>query len=285
MRNGELISRTPVTLNPIQQQVVRNLYNQQVIEDTTVERIAYYSDNLKITGYLTQPKADGQYPLLVWNRGGSNDYGALDDLTAHLILASTAVWGYVVLATQYRGNMGSEGEEDWGGNDVRDSLNLLELTKDLPNVDMNRIAVEGASRGGMTTYRMLTMESRFKCAMVHAGVADLFSFKTMRNDLSAYIHNKFGGLSEAKREIEFQKRSAVYFADKLSKNVPLLLMHGTDDTVVPKEQSISLDKRLTEVGVPHELVLIEGGKHVALKDGSYKQIDVLRKAWLEKYCI
>ena len=69
-----------------------------------------------------RPKKDGRYPVLIWNRGGSRDRGALDDLRAYLILASTAVWGYVVLATQYRGNMGGEGEEDWGGKDLDDSL-------------------------------------------------------------------------------------------------------------------------------------------------------------------
>lgn len=283
MHNGQLLNRERVTLSAIQQQVVRNLYSQDVIENTIVERIVYASDNLKVTGYLAQPKQVGQYPLLIWNRGGSNDYGALDDLTANLILASTAVWGYVLLATQYRGNMGSDGEEDWGGNDVRDALHLLDLAQEMPCIDMHRIAVEGASRGGMTTYRMLAREHRFKCAIVHAGIADLFTLKSMRSELSGYVHKKFGGLSEEERRVEFEARSAVFFAEKFPKDVPILLMHGTDDTTVPPDQSIALDKRLTELDIPHELKLIEGGKHVALKDGSYKQIDIWRKAWLEKY--
>ncbi|TWE11454.1 alpha/beta hydrolase [Rudaeicoccus suwonensis] len=42
---------------------------------------------------------------------------------------------------------------------------------------------------------------------------------------------------------------------------PMFLVHGTDDQVVPMEQSVALAETLDEVGVPYELMLIEGGRH------------------------
>lgn len=281
--DGSLTSRTPVTLGELQSTVVRTMYGSDLLESTMVERISYQSEGLNILGYLAQPKTSGRFPLLIWNRGGSNDYGALDDLTAHLILASTAQWGYVVLASQYRGNMGSDGEEEWGDGDIRDAHALLRVAETLPNIDMSRLAVEGASRGGMTTYMLLLRESRFRCAIVHAGIADLFTLTGMRSDLVSIIEKKFGWLSETERTIQLKNRSALSFADQLPRNVPILMMHGTADTVVPVEQSISLSRRFDQLRVPHRLELIEGGKHVALKDGSYKQIDRWRKAWLARY--
>lgn len=42
---------------------------------------------------------------------------------------------------------------------------------------------------------------------------------------------------------------------------PTFLLHGTEDDVVPVEQSLSLARTLTEHGVAHELMLVEGGHH------------------------
>ena len=42
---------------------------------------------------------------------------------------------------------------------------------------------------------------------------------------------------------------------------PTLLLHGDQDTDVPYEQSVLMQRKLAEVGVPHELVTIPNGKH------------------------
>jgi len=42
---------------------------------------------------------------------------------------------------------------------------------------------------------------------------------------------------------------------------PTLLMHGTADQIVPHSQSQSLDEAMTKMGIPHELVLVEGAPH------------------------
>lgn len=42
---------------------------------------------------------------------------------------------------------------------------------------------------------------------------------------------------------------------------PVLVLHGMADTVVDRDQSITLDKQLTELKVPHELILVPGIGH------------------------
>ncbi|MBD3257712.1 prolyl oligopeptidase family serine peptidase, partial [candidate division GN15 bacterium] len=153
--NGQLIDSTPVELEQHEYKTVQRMYSNDVLDATRVDQISYWSDGLRINGYIARPRHPGQYPVLLWNRGGSGDRGALNDLTAYLILASTAAWGYVVLATHYRGNMESEGVEDWGGEDIRDAHHLLETAKDIPGADLSRVGIEGASRGGMTTYSLM----------------------------------------------------------------------------------------------------------------------------------
>jgi acetyl esterase/lipase len=42
---------------------------------------------------------------------------------------------------------------------------------------------------------------------------------------------------------------------------PTLLVHGTNDTDVPYEQSVLMDRELTRRGVPHELITLQGAGH------------------------
>jgi acetyl esterase/lipase len=42
---------------------------------------------------------------------------------------------------------------------------------------------------------------------------------------------------------------------------PTLLIHGTEDTDVPHEQSVAMDRELTRHRVPHEFISIEGAGH------------------------
>ncbi|MBU0984574.1 MAG: prolyl oligopeptidase family serine peptidase, partial [candidate division Zixibacteria bacterium] len=281
--NGHIVSRERVELNRPARATVTRMYGGDVLDQTLVEQLVYVSDGLKVTGYIARPLNPGRYPVVIWNRGGSGPHGALDDLTAYLILASTAAWGYVVLATQYRGNMGSEGTEDWGGEDIRDGYHLLEVARQLPQANLERVAVEGASRGGMTTYRMLTMFPGFACAIVHAGVVDIPDLCCQKDNFARFCKELLSRFSDDERRAELERRSAVYFADQLPANVPILLLHGDADRIIPLSQSEAMAARLEELGKSHEFHVIPGGGHVALKDGSYRVIDKLRRAWLGKY--
>ena len=281
--NGIIRKREIIECSRQGHATVKQLYGDGVVEATLVEKITYISDGLNVNGYIARPKEKGIYPVLIWNRGGSEEHGALDDVRAHLILASTAAWGYVVLATQYRGNVGSDGVEDWGGDDLNDSLNMIEVAKNLDECDISRIAVEGASRGGMTTYRALLEYDKFKCAMIHAGITDVPALIEYRPHFGDFVDRTYSDLSDEEKAKELKNLSAVYFAEKLPKQTPILIMHGTDDHVVPISQSEALVANLKKYNIPHEFIRIEGGTHVALKDGSYKEIDRRRKAWLEKY--
>ncbi|MBD3402641.1 prolyl oligopeptidase family serine peptidase [candidate division GN15 bacterium] len=280
---GTIVAREEVSLSKVFEQTVKRMYPAEILERNIVERITYISDGLRITGYIARPKAKGRYPVIIWNRGGHRDRGALDDLTSWLILGSTADWGYVLLGTQYRGNKGSEGDEDWGGKDVDDALNMIAVAEHLDQCDMDRMAIEGASRGGMTTYRALARESRFACGIVHAGISDIEAIRDFSESFRSYTDRKFQDLSDEERESRITEMSAVRFADKLPKTTPLLLMHGTEDDTVPFSQTEKLVTQLDTHGVPYRFEPIEGGGHVALKDGSYKRIDELRRAWLEEH--
>lgn len=283
MPNSIITDRLIVTANAFQKSMIEKLYDKSIYENTVVENITYLSDGLHVKGYVASPKEPGNYPVLLWNRGGYKDSGAIEELTSFLILASTAVWGYVVVATQYRGNMGGDAEEDWGGKDVDDALAMLQVAEELPQADMSRVAIEGASRGGMTTYRALAKEHRFKCAMIHAGIADIFALEKEDERFAKLVDKITTDFSPEERTAKLSSLSGVYIADKFNKECPILLMHGTNDIAVSISHSEAMAKELTRLEHPHEFKIIENGGHISLKDGSYKAIDIHRKAWLAKY--
>jgi acetyl esterase/lipase len=52
---------------------------------------------------------------------------------------------------------------------------------------------------------------------------------------------------------------------------PILMIHGTNDTDVPYEQSAAMAAELTRQGVPHELVTVDGAEH-GLADGDPAEV-------------
>ncbi len=108
-----------------------------------------------------------KFPCIIWNRGGYENKGAIDSFTARGMFGQIASWGYVVFASQYRGNAGGEGKEELGGSDVNDILNLIPLADELPFADKEKWGMEGWSRGGMMTF--LTLKQNKKFLMCCAG--------------------------------------------------------------------------------------------------------------------
>lgn len=127
-----------------------------ISDDITVSKIIYESDGLNIVGYLVKPVYfEGTLPVIIYNRGGNREYGKIKDTFAKAYFGYIAKKGFVVLASQYRGNDGGEGREEFGGSDVNDVLRLIDIVKETGYMDENRIYMIGASRGGDDDLHML----------------------------------------------------------------------------------------------------------------------------------
>ena len=231
-------------------------------EHIVTERLTYESDGLAVQGIKLMPAdvpSEG-LPLLIFNRGGMEKYGMLVVPSLLSLLNPMVEKGYMVLASQYRGNDGSEGKEQFGGDDVNDVLNLLELGKTMPEWDGKHAYMLGWSRGGMMTYLALKAGADVQAAASIAGAADVPSWVHFRPEMDSDVFRKLiPHNSEAELEEELIKRSAVHWAEKI--NVPLHLQHGDADDRVDVQDSIKLAEKLKALDKPHELVLFEGGDH------------------------
>ena len=81
--------------------------------------------------------------------------------------------------------------------------------------------------------------------------------------------------------IELEKRSAIKWADKFSKNVPILMLHGTSDWRVKPEQSLKLALEFEKYRIPYRLIMFEGGDHGISEHK--KEVDEQVLNWFEKY--
>jgi dipeptidyl aminopeptidase/acylaminoacyl peptidase len=144
--------------------------------------------------------------------------------------------------------------------DVTDGVRFLVARQ---TADPRRICIVGASYGGYAALAGAAFTpDLYACAASIGGVSDLpMMLGTVRSgagkdsDQLAYWQSHIGDARDAD-VIAMSPANSV-----ASIRAPILLVHGTDDTVVPIAQSELIDRRLTELNKPHRFVRLTGEDH------------------------
>lgn len=132
------------------------------------------------------------------------------------------------------------------------------------NVDTSRIITTGDSAGGhlalmagMVTKQAKLGPVRSVAAIINVfGVADMGELLTGPNKLDVIVDWIPEGA--AQREMARAMSPILYVRKGLP---PVKSVHGTEDPLVPYEQSVRLTRLLREKGVTAELISVPGGKH------------------------
>jgi dipeptidyl aminopeptidase/acylaminoacyl peptidase len=130
-------------------------------------------------------------------------------------------------------------------------------------VDPKRVCIVGASYGGYAALAGVTYTPElYSCGVSVAGVSDLgemlaYEEKTSGNDSdsSLYWRESIGTRDDPRVG---QKSPARHARDI---RAPVLLIHGSNDSVVPFAQSQMMDNALSAAGVPHQLITLDSGDH------------------------
>lgn len=230
-----------------------------------VESLTYESDGLRIAAFLGFP-ADAPtrakpLPCLIFNRGGNRDFSSMTPERFARLAATVCPWGYILVASNYRGGTGSEGADEFGGADVNDVINALRIFDQLPFADATRIGMWGHSRGGMMTYLALTRTNRIKAAIVGAGMADLERSIAQRPEMETNVAAECVPDWATNRAAAITARSAVRWVEKLPATTPILLIHGTADWRVDPRDAMDMAQKLYEAKRPFRLMMFEGADH------------------------
>lgn len=146
----------------------------------------------------------------------------------------------------------------WGVVDVDDVAAAATGLAAEGRADAARIAIEGGSAGGWTVLAALVGTDAFAAGISRYGVGDARMLAAETHDFEAhYLDSMIGRLPEA--EALYIERSPLSRPERF--RVPILLLQGADDEVVPPSQSEAIRDALAERGIPHAYVLYDGEGH------------------------
>jgi dipeptidyl aminopeptidase/acylaminoacyl peptidase len=255
------------------------------------------ADGLEIPAYLTLPRgrtgsgAAKGLPLIVLPHGGpeARDSAAFDWWSQAL-----ASRGYAVLQPQFRGSSGfgtkfrDAGHGEWGRKMQSD---LSDGVRDLVakgTVDAGRVCIAGASYGGYAAMAGVTVDQGvYRCASAVAGVSDLRRMLVWETRDTGGAQNatlrywqRFMGAKNANDD-SIDPWSPARLAAKVS--VPLQLIHGKDDTVVPIEQSRLMREAMQAAGKTVEWLELAGEDHWLSRPATRIAMLEAQIAFLEKH--
>lgn len=246
---------------------------------TITTRIIYRSDGRRIRGIAVAPRAPGRHPVIIFNHGGIGRIGriVLGDILEFNRLAAR---GYIVLASTYRGEQGSEGTPDMDGGDVADTLALLKVAAQLPGADISRIGMLGFSRGGLVTYGALAKTDRIAAAVIMGGPTDLAG-APRRAEFDRFVYPDVIHDYAHDPEAALARLSPIRWPDKLSAATPILILQGGDDARVSPADALRMATALQTLKRSYRLKVYEGGGHDLLADFADVRIEMDR--WFDRY--
>jgi dipeptidyl aminopeptidase/acylaminoacyl peptidase len=221
-------------------------------------------DGVEIPGRLHRPTAADDAavppPLLVWVHGGPTDQWPVE------FRPRFTYWldrGWAILVPDHRGSTGhgraftQAMAGRWGELDVADVAAGARAAAAQGWGDPARMVAMGASAGGFTVLNLLAGHPGLFAAGVDLyGLVDLAGLETHRFE-AHYNHTLVGPLPTAADR--YRQRSPIGRVGSIVD--PLLVLHGTDDTVVPVGQSLQLVAALEALGRPVEHHVYEGEGH------------------------
>ncbi|HUE61320.1 MAG TPA: prolyl oligopeptidase family serine peptidase, partial [Acidimicrobiales bacterium] len=146
----------------------------------------------------------------------------------------------------------------WGIADVDDCCKAIEWLDEQGLVDGGRALIRGGSAGGFTTLAAMAFTDTFAAGASLYGVADLeLLARDTHKFESRYLDSLVGPWPDAADE--YRRRSPIHHVDGIDK--PLVLFQGSEDRVVPPEQSRLMYEALRARGIPVEYFEFEGEQH------------------------
>lgn len=246
---GQIQSKTLIHLSeikPLWKKIAENdtlKNNFKHLNHINFFAITYKSDSLLVNGIIAEPKKDGKYPVIIFNRGGNKEIGktAKAKTLYSLILTTSKLVseGYLVIASCYREN------DEFGGQDLHDVLNLTKTISYIQKADAKRIGMLGWSRGGMMTYLALKELDIITTAVIGNGPSDLAALITDRPEMETEVFAKLIPNYQNNKKEELKKRSVIYWADELDSHASLLILCGTEDQRVNPNQADKIARKLT----------------------------------------
>ncbi|MFT3996234.1 MAG: prolyl oligopeptidase family serine peptidase [Asticcacaulis sp.] len=248
------------------------------------------ADGLEIQAFLTLPpgREAKNLPLVVVPHGGPQSY---DDISYDWTSQALASRGYAVLQPNFRGSDGygqafvEKGYGEFGRKMQTDLSDGVRHLAAQGIIDPKRVCIAGASYGGYAALAGAAFDPGvYRCASATAPVTNLKAFIRFQETAVGY-DKKATRVLYWKRFLGEPSGWDAVSPDVKAANItiPIQLIHGKDDTVVPIEQSYSMRDALKKAGNPAEVVILEGEDHWLSREPTRVQTLTAIVAFIEKH--
>jgi dipeptidyl aminopeptidase/acylaminoacyl peptidase len=228
-------------------------------KSSSEQTIWYVSDGLRVKARAFWPAGKGPFPGIVFGHGG------VDGLSDSSIrrCRELAQAGFAVFAPSYRGEDGSQGTIEVAKGEINDVLNGLEVFKQDPRLDPNRVAMMGTSHGALIGLLAVSRSDQFRALVFAYGVSDIFAwweYLVATNQVGTdALTKRIYGTGPTSRPDSFKIRNGMNVLETV--NVPVLILQGELDTTVPSSQAQVLYDGLIEQGKWAQLELYPNSEH------------------------
>lgn len=177
--------------------------------------------------------------------------------------------GFAVLCPNPRGSTGRGRtyrealNGHWGDRDVKDIIDGVEHLADQGMIDPERVAIRGESFAGITILSALEKSDVFSAGTLISGVSDISPEALTSNKFVAFYPGRLMGVT-GPDDPRLKELSPCAHLDKVS--APVLLIHGTDDQMIPVAQAQKTYDCLVELGKPAAIELFAGEPHIFTHD-------------------
>lgn len=226
-------------------------------------------DGLKIPLLLTLPHTElKNLPAILMPHGGPESY---DKVGFDWMAQFFASRGFLVIQPQFRGSDGFgsdfilKGRGEWGQKMQHDLTDAVKTLIKSDYVDANKVCIVGASYGGYAALAGAAFTPNlYQCAVSINGVADIKQMlEDEENDfgsdhwvLSYWQENITKGKIDKKH---LEEISPITHVNNIQ--IPVLLIHGEYDKVVPIRQSKNMYEELQDAGKQVKFIELNEGDH------------------------
>jgi dipeptidyl aminopeptidase/acylaminoacyl peptidase len=283
------------------------------------EKITFTSDGLTLQGVVHIPddlEPGEKRPAFMVLHGFGSNHTSGNSIGPAKMLCD---WGYVVLRFSYRGCGDSDGEfgRIICLEQVEDTKNALTFLQSRPEVDPDRIGLLGSSFGAAVAVYTGGVDERVAAVVSSGGWGDgerkfrgqhpttegWLKFTRMLEEgrrhrertgeslmvdrydivpIPEHLRNNLSRNSVTQFPAEVAQSMYNFCAEDVVGNIaprPLLLLHSSDDSVTPTEQSVVLFQK---AGQPCDLHLFAETDHFMFAEDNVRVIQIV-KSWLDKF--
>jgi dipeptidyl aminopeptidase/acylaminoacyl peptidase len=201
------------------------------------EKITYLSGKLKINARVWFPAGSGVMPAVLYNHGGISGLSS-GTLKRCRELAQA---GFVVFASSYRGEDGSDGRIEVSKGEVDDVLAGMDWLRTQARVDAKRLSMMGTSHGALVGLLAAARTNELRALVFAYGVSDIYKWYRYLVDSKQLANDQLTkdtyGNGPSDRPQSFAIRNGLSYVSQLSSSMPTLILQGEKDSTVPPMQA------------------------------------------------